>query len=97
MKENASEWEMIYSPEACETFNLFTFIKLQKAKPLLKDVHALKNVTFHINEGERVGVIGRNGSGKSTLLRTIAGIYPIESGKIEVKGKIHSLFDIVGN
>ena len=74
--------------------DLFTFIKLQKAKPLLKDVHALKNVTFHINEGERVGVIGRNGSGKSTLLRTIAGIYPIESGKIEVKGKIHSLFDI---
>lgn len=73
---------------------IFSVIKLQKSKPLLKDVHALKDVSFHIEEGERVGVIGRNGSGKSTLLRTIAGIYPIESGTIDVSGKIHSLFDI---
>lgn len=73
---------------------IFSAMKLEKKKPLLKDVHALKNVSFRIEEGERVGVIGRNGSGKSTLLRTIAGIYPIEGGTIDVQGKIHSLFDI---
>ena len=51
--------------------------------------------TLHIHEGERVGVIGHNGSGKSTLLKTIAGIYPIESGTLEVRGQIMALFDIV--
>lgn len=102
MKEKAHIYfdnvEMSYPSNVYNALSLketiFTAIKLQKSKPLLKDVHALKNVTFHIEEGERVGVIGRNGSGKSTLLRTIAGIYPIESGTIDVRGKIHSLFDI---
>jgi lipopolysaccharide transport system ATP-binding protein len=73
---------------------IFSRLKLEKKKTLLKDIHALKNITFHVKEGERVGVIGRNGSGKSTLLRTIAGIYPVENGTVDVKGKIHSLFDL---
>ncbi len=75
-----------------ETF--FSLLKLEKKKKLLKDVHALRDFTFHVKKGERVGVIGSNGSGKSTLLRTIAGIYPIESGKIEIEGDIRSLFEI---
>lgn len=74
---------------------IFSWLKLKKLKPMLKDVHALKNFNLHIEAGERVGVIGHNGSGKSTLLKTIAGIYPVESGIIDVKGKIKALFDIV--
>lgn len=74
---------------------IFSWLKLEKPKPMLKDVHALKNFNLHIEAGERVGVIGHNGSGKSTLLKTIAGIYPVESGIIDVKGKIKALFDIV--
>lgn len=73
---------------------VFSWLKLEKSKELLKDVHALRNFSLEVKSGERVGVIGRNGSGKSTLLRTIAGIYPIESGTIEVKGNIRALFDI---
>lgn len=73
---------------------IFSRLRLEKKKPLLKDVHALKDLDIEIKEGERVGVIGRNGSGKSTLLKTIAGIYPIESGTLEVQGKIRALFDI---
>lgn len=73
---------------------IFSRMKLEKPKPLLRDVHALKDFTLHVEEGERLGVIGHNGSGKSTLLKTIAGIYPVVSGNVEVKGKIHSLFDI---
>lgn len=73
---------------------IFSLLKLEKPKPLLRDVRALKNFSLHVEEGERLGVIGHNGSGKSTLLKTIAGIYPVVSGTVDVKGKIHSLFDI---
>lgn len=73
---------------------IFARLQFEKPKPLLRDVKALKDFSLHVGEGERLGVIGHNGSGKSTLLRTIAGIYPIESGSIDVVGKIHALFDI---
>lgn len=73
---------------------IFSWLKKEKHKELLKDVHALQNFSMDVSIGDRVGVIGRNGSGKSTLLKTIAGIYPIESGVLEVQGKIRSLFDI---
>lgn len=74
---------------------IFSRLKLEKPKPMLKDVHALKDFDLHIRPGERVGVIGRNGSGKSTLLKTIAGIYPVENGTVEVEGKIKALFDLI--
>lgn len=73
---------------------IFSFLRLEKKKELLKDVHALRDFSLEVTEGERVGVIGHNGSGKSTLLKTIAGIYPIESGNRVVNGKIRALFDI---
>ena len=73
---------------------LFSRLRFERPKELLKDVHALQDFSLDVSIGDRVGVIGRNGSGKSTLLKTIAGIYPIESGVLEVQGKIRSLFDI---
>lgn len=74
--------------------DFFSWLKHEKTTELLKDVHALNDFTFRAKEGDRVGVIGHNGAGKSTLLKTIAGIYPIERGTLEVRGKIRSLFDI---
>ena len=55
---------------------------------------ALNGVSLSIKRGERVGIIGHNGAGKSTSLLTIAGIYPIASGKISVHGKIQALFNL---
>lgn len=69
-------------------------VKHRTFKSGLTDVHALKNLTLSISQGERVGLLGHNGAGKSTLLKTIAGLYPISSGALNVTGEIRSLFDL---
>ena len=46
----------------------------------------LCGLNLHLNDGDFVTVIGGNGAGKSTMLNTIAGVYPIDSGKIEIDG-----------
>ena len=48
----------------------------------LREVHAVKGVSFTIYEGDSVGIIGTNGSGKSSLMTAIAGVNPIEKGAI---------------
>lgn len=50
-------------------------------------IHAIKNVSFEVDEGEVVALIGANGAGKSTLLRTIAGEKSIGKGSILFEGK----------
>jgi teichoic acid transport system ATP-binding protein len=48
----------------------------------IREVHALKNISFVVREGESIGVIGHNGSGKSTLLRAVAGLQPPTEGSV---------------
>ena len=55
---------------------------------------ALRHVSFTVERGETVGIIGRNGSGKSTLLRVIAGVYPPDEGKVSVGGEVSTLFSL---
>lgn len=57
-------------------------------------VHALSGVTFEINEGERLGLVGHNGAGKSTMLRALSGVYAPSKGVVEIFGSIGSLIDI---
>lgn len=57
-------------------------------------VRALENVSFEINHGDRVGIIGHNGAGKSTLLRVLAGVYEPVSGHIIREGRISSLLNV---
>ena len=59
-----------------------------------KIVHAVKNVSFEVNRGEILGIIGKNGSGKSTMLRAMAGIFQPDSGYIDLKGNSISLMSI---
>ncbi|PWS38377.1 ABC transporter ATP-binding protein [Falsiroseomonas bella] len=56
-------------------------------------VAALRDLTFRIEPGERVALVGSNGAGKTTLLRTLAGIYEPVAGRLEVNGTIGSLID----
>ena len=53
----------------------------------VRKVHAVKDVSFVVNHGEAVGIIGRNGSGKSTLLRAIAGLMPPTNGRVWAAGR----------
>jgi teichoic acid transport system ATP-binding protein len=55
--------------------------------PTIREVHAVKGVSFAAYEGEAIGIIGSNGSGKSTLLRTIAGLLPPNSGCVYTSGQ----------
>jgi teichoic acid transport system ATP-binding protein len=53
----------------------------------VREIHAVKGVSFVAYEGEAIGLIGTNGSGKSTLLRAIAGLMPPEKGSLLIKGQ----------
>jgi teichoic acid transport system ATP-binding protein len=53
----------------------------------VREVHAVKGVSFTAWEGEAIGLIGSNGSGKSTLLRTIAGLLPTDRGAVYTSGQ----------
>jgi teichoic acid transport system ATP-binding protein len=55
--------------------------------PAVREIHAIKGVSFAAYEGEAVGLIGSNGSGKSTLLRAIAGLLPVDRGAVYTKGQ----------
>lgn len=55
---------------------------------------ALRNVSFEVNEGEKVGIIGRNGAGKTTILKLLSRITEPTEGKIFIKGRIASLLEV---
>ena len=62
-------------------------LKLNKLNVHYGAIHALKNVTLHVEEGEIVSLIGANGSGKTTTLRTISGLEKKTTGEILYMGK----------
>jgi len=57
-------------------------------------VRALDNVSFTLEDGDRLGIIGNNGAGKSTLLKVLAGVYEPDRGALQINGKVSSMIDI---
>jgi len=53
----------------------------------MREVHAVKGVSFVVYEGETIGIVGSNGSGKSSLMRAIAGLFPATKGAVYTLGK----------
>lgn len=56
--------------------------------------YALKDISFAVEEGEFLGIVGRNGSGKSTLLKILAGIYEPDGGEISVRDRISPFLEL---
>ncbi|NLY49331.1 MAG: ABC transporter ATP-binding protein [Clostridiales bacterium] len=69
-------------------------IKLVKNQIRYQEFWALKNISFTVNKGDRVGILGLNGAGKSTLLKIIAGVLKASEGEITVRGKIAPLLEL---
>ena len=67
-------------------------LKLKKAE--VKEIKAVKNVSFQLEEGQILGIIGKNGSGKSTMLKALAGIFSADSGTIDLHNRSVSLLSI---
>lgn len=66
------------------------FGKDQKSRPV---VQALRDISFTLRSGDRLGLVGANGSGKTTLLRALSGIYQPTNGSLSIEGQLTSLLD----
>ncbi len=69
-------------------------IKSLRKEMQYNEFWALKDVSFSINKGDRVGILGLNGAGKSTLLKVIAGVFKPTEGTVEKHGKIAPLLEL---
>ena len=83
---NVSKQFKIYRhPETGPALDMLT---LGRCRDLYSLYRAVNDVSLEIKKGEVVGIIGANGAGKSTLLRMIAGLVSVDSGLIEINGKV---------
>lgn len=70
------------------------FIKMIRGEMQYNEFWALKNVSFTVNKGDRVGILGLNGAGKSTLLKVISGVFKPTEGTVTKYGKMVPLLEL---
>lgn len=71
-------------------------INLLKRQIIYDDLWALNDITFEVQPGEIVGVIGANGAGKSTLMKVLAGVLHPTQGRVIVRGKVSPMIELSG-
>ena len=68
-----------------------TLLRLGRSERVIREIEAVKHVSFEVPRGSVLGVLGANGAGKSTLVRAMAGILPPTAGRVEVEGRVSTL------
>lgn len=106
--ENISK-QFIIGHEAAERYTTLRDVMSRRAKKLFsiprtttlgidqskKEIFlALHNISFDVEQGDRLGIIGRNGAGKSTLLKVLSRITEPTAGRIKIRGRIASLLEV---
>lgn len=82
------------SKEKVDNFKELIIKKIKGEKIRFNEFWALKNVSFEIQKGDRLGILGLNGAGKSTLLKVIAGVYKPTSGTVTRHGHIAPMIEL---
>ncbi|MEJ3718845.1 ABC transporter ATP-binding protein [Paenibacillus polymyxa] len=98
MKESIIEVENVsmlfnLSSEKIDNFKEY-FVKLLKRQLFYNEFIALKDVSFRVEKGDILGLVGLNGAGKSTLLKIIAGVLKPTTGSVSVKGSMAPLIEL---
>ena len=81
------------SEEKVDDFKEY-IIRLLKLNMKYNEFWALKDVSFKLEKGDRLGILGLNGAGKSTLLKVIAGVFKPTEGKVTRKGTVVPLLEL---
>lgn len=89
--KNVSKKYKLYNSNQDRLKETFDFITHKKYH---KEFIALDNISFSINKGETVGIIGTNGSGKSTLLKIVTGVLTQTEGDVAINGRISALLEL---
>lgn len=92
--ENLSIKFRIYHDRSPSLKEYFANLFRQSVQAAHSDFWAVKEVSFEINAGDRVGIIGHNGAGKSTLLKALCRVYESTDGRISIDGRIAPLLEI---
>jgi lipopolysaccharide transport system ATP-binding protein/teichoic acid transport system ATP-binding protein len=66
-------------------------VRFGRGERVVREVEAVKGVSFDVPQGQILGIVGHNGAGKSTLMRAVAGILAPTAGRIEVRGRVSTL------
>lgn len=92
--ENLSIKFRIYHDRSPSLKDYFANLFKRQSQAAYSDFWAVKDVSFEIRAGDRVGIVGHNGAGKSTLLKALCRVYESSDGLISVDGRIAPLLEI---